>query len=70
MHSSIIMHNFYHVVFVMMSQEAPEKDVHSRVYPKPQLCDTRTRPEFRLLLYRKAGGNIFDTNQNPRTFAT
>ena len=25
MHSSIIMHNFYHVVFVMMSQEAPEK---------------------------------------------
>ena len=24
MHSSIIIHNFYHVVFVMMSQEAPE----------------------------------------------
>ena len=27
MHSSIIIHNFYHVVFVMMSQEAPEYDV-------------------------------------------
>ena len=65
------MHNFYHVVFVMMSQEAPEKDVVGYIR-NPDFVIPELNQNFDYFCTEKLGATFLIPrhNQNPRTFAT